>query len=250
MPQSYLSLFPIIFLLGLRHGIDWDHIAAITDVTGAFDTPRRGLLIGTMYALGHALVILILGLAAVLVGVNLPSWTDRVMQPLVGVTLILLGLFLLSSIAKEGKNFRFKSRWMVLFGLVTAFYNWLHQKLHRQKTHHELFHHPEKYGVKTAFIVGMIHGIGAETPTQVLLFVSAATTSTVTVGSLLVLTFVVGLVISNSIITVLSIFGYTEAKKNSNVYLLLGLATGVFSLVVGTMFLLGKANLLPAILGG
>jgi len=37
--------------LGLRHGIDWDHIAAISDVAGSQKNRRRSLGMGTLYAI-------------------------------------------------------------------------------------------------------------------------------------------------------------------------------------------------------
>jgi|GEM_PF-3789977 len=49
--------------LGLRHGIDWDHIAAITDITASQDSPRAGVKLGTLYVLGHAAVVLVLGVS-------------------------------------------------------------------------------------------------------------------------------------------------------------------------------------------
>ena len=58
------------FTFGLRHGIDWDHMAAITDITGSQDSTRQSLWLGTIYALGHATVITILGLVAIAVGVS------------------------------------------------------------------------------------------------------------------------------------------------------------------------------------
>ena len=45
------------FLFGFRHGIDWDHIAAITDIAGSQDDRRSAMFFGTLYALGHALVV-------------------------------------------------------------------------------------------------------------------------------------------------------------------------------------------------
>src|SRR3989344_9066533 len=87
-------LFGTTLLLGLRHGIDWDHIAAITDITGSSSNSRQALILGTFYALGHGTVVIFLGLGAVMLGVKLPDWVDTVMEPVVGVTLILLGLYL------------------------------------------------------------------------------------------------------------------------------------------------------------
>ena len=33
MPTEIAVLLPVAFLWGVRHGVDWDHIAAITDIT-------------------------------------------------------------------------------------------------------------------------------------------------------------------------------------------------------------------------
>ena len=33
------------FLFGFRHGIDWDHIAAITDITGSQDDRRSAIVL-------------------------------------------------------------------------------------------------------------------------------------------------------------------------------------------------------------
>lgn len=246
------SLFFIIgssLLLGLRHGIDWDHIAAITDITGTVDEKHRGFVLGTLYALGHALVIITLGLSAVLVGVNLPEWVDKVMEPMVGITLILLGLWLISSIIIHGKNYKMKSRWMVIFAFINKIYHFIYQKI-SHKHHHPHIKPSESYGFKTAFTVGLIHGIGAETPTQVLLFVSAAGVGGSFFGSLLVLAFVIGLVVSNSAIVLVSVTGFSGIHSHPYLRVSLGFITAIFSLVVGTLFLFNKATFLPAILGG
>src|SRR5438093_12836833 len=73
-------------LFGFRHGIDWDHIAAITDITSSQEERRQALLFGTLYALGHALVVFTLGMIAVVVGKKLPEGVDTAMTRVVGVT--------------------------------------------------------------------------------------------------------------------------------------------------------------------
>lgn len=246
------SLFLIMgssFFLGLRHGIDWDHIAAITDITGTTDEKHKSFILGSIYALGHALVIIILGLSAVLVGVHLPDWVDRMMEPVVGITLILLSIWLISSIIIHGKNYRMKSRWMVLFGLIHRSYNYIHAKI-SHKHHHPHIQSPDKYGLKAAFTIGLIHGIGAETPTQVLLFISAAGVGGSFFGSLLVLAFVCGLLLSNTAIVLVSVTGFTQVHSHPYLRIILGLITASFSLIVGILFLFNKAVFLPVILGG
>lgn len=242
-------IFVLIFLLGLRHGIDWDHIAAIADVTGTTEAKRESFILALLYIIGHATVIVILGLLATLIGVNLPIWIDPIMERFVGVTLLLLGLYLFISILRHGKNFHLRSRWMLLFTAAKKITNYLHDRIPHPHEQLEI-KHSEKYGLGAAFIVGLIHGVGAETPTQIILFVTAAGVRGSFIGVLLVFTFVAGLMISNSFISIVSILGFAKAKKNSNIYVVLGLVTAVFSLIVGNLFLLGRANFLPAIFGG
>lgn len=249
MKTSILILFVSAFLLGLRHGVDWDHIAAITDITGTGEQKRKSTLLGFCYILGHALVIILLGLTAVLIGVSLPVWVDQVMEPMVGFTLILLGLWVISSILIHGKKFRLKSRWMILFALIKKVFDLVGNKLSHQHAHPHI-HSSQTYGIKTAFIVGVIHGVGAETPTQMVLFATASGVGGDWVGGVLVFLFVLGLIISNSVITFISIGGYKAARENELVNVTLGLITAIFSLIVGTLFLLGRGAFLPALLGG
>lgn len=242
-------LFGTALLLGLRHGIDWDHIAAITDITTSSENKKQSLILGTMYALGHGTVIVVLGIAAVSLGVNLPGWVDKVMEPIVGITLILLGLYLAFSIIRHGKNLRLRSRWMLIFATIARIYDFVERKItHKHK--HSHFHYPDNFGIRSAYLVGVIHGIGAETPTQLLLFVTAAGAGGQFLGNMLVLTFVLGLITSNSLIILLSILGITEAQHNKNLFLFLAGVTAIFSFVVGIFFVTGRATFLPAIFGG
>ena len=103
------------FLFGFRHGIDWDHIAAITDITGSQDDRSQAFAFGTLYALGHALVVLVIGIAAIVLGERLPPGVDDVMQRIVGATLVVLGVFVFTSLIRHGREFRMRSRWMLIF---------------------------------------------------------------------------------------------------------------------------------------
>ncbi|OGK08549.1 hypothetical protein A2767_05635 [Candidatus Roizmanbacteria bacterium RIFCSPHIGHO2_01_FULL_35_10] len=235
---SQLSVFFLALLLGLRHGIDWDHIAAITDVTGTSDHRHEALFSGFLYIIGHAFVVIILGLAAIAVGVNLPDWVDPIMEKFVGITLVLVGVWLLISILRYGKNFKLKSRWILVLDFVNKISLFLHNKIPHKHEHQELQQVEGKNVWKAAFTIGMIHGVGAETPTQVLLFVTAAGVGHGIGGILLLFTFVFGLALSNTAISLFSIFGFAKAKKNSNIYVGLGLITACFSLFVGLSYFL------------
>jgi high-affinity nickel permease len=97
MPDHAWMLFTAAAALGFRHGIDRDHLAAISDIVGTTTTPEaatkpfhHSMLLATAYAVGHACVVAILGLAALNCKTLLPSWTDSIMERAVGCTLIFL----------------------------------------------------------------------------------------------------------------------------------------------------------------
>ena len=210
------------FLFGFRHGIDWDHIAAITDITSSQEDRRASVVFGTLYALGHALVVFAIGSAAILLGAKLPESVDPIMERIVGFTLVILGVFVFASLIKHGRDFRMRSRWMLIFSGVRSAYRktrsaigrpngsgaehshddldpihlhaddgmavavaedlpvseWHHGHHGRPGHHHHKHPEPDafmEYGRGTAFVVGMVHGVGAETPTQVLIFLTAVT---------------------------------------------------------------------------
>ena len=281
------GLLVAAFWLGVRHGIDWDHIAAITDITGTVGERRRAILFGTLYAFGHAVVVFLLGVAAIYFQRFLPPNIDKVMGRVVGVTLVFLGVWVFVSLIRHGRDFRLRSRWMLIFSGVRKGARWVRERVgvgagsreamvaspglseiengsnaslwhhghHGRRGHHhhtelEPDEHDVGYGRGTAFGVGMIHGVGAETPTQVLLFLGAAGAGGRGVGVLALAAFIVGLLVSNSIITVGSAFGFLSASRNFGLYATVAVLTAVFSLVIGILFLLGQESLLPAFFGG
>lgn len=102
------------FGFGLRHGIDWDHIAAIADLTSGEDRPRRSLRLASTYALGHALVVFVLGLGAIAFAERLPDGVDVVMERFVGATLLLMGGYVIYGLIRFGRDFWLRSRWMLV----------------------------------------------------------------------------------------------------------------------------------------
>lgn len=295
------SLLSTALLLGIRHGIDWDHIAAIVDITstttaaeageaGHLDHHRspgahrhehggsseveahrtepasegphlhdppirrervlreqgRAILLGTLYALGHALVVAVLGLVALLFGALLPEWIDPIMGRVVGVTLIVLGIWVFYSIyqyARHGHEFRLRSRWMLVFDGVRYAWRRLMARLHGHE-HVEPIE-MSSYGVGTALGVGMIHGIGAETGSQVLIIAAVGGAASIGLGLPMMLAFIAGLLISNTAIIVLSATGFVASQLRQRIYLVVGVVAGVFSLTIGTLFLFGAEGNLP-----
>jgi len=246
--DSYWLLLATAVLLGLRHGIDWDHIAAIADLTSAPMETQPAMLLGGLYAAGHSLVLLIIGGGAVLLGAELPDAVDRYTEPVVGATLLLLGLVLLAALIFARSQYRMRSRWMLLLAGVFGAYDWARERV--TQTPRPERRRFEQYSHRAAFGMGMLHGVGAETPTQVLLFAAAADAGGRAAGFTILLCFVFGLLCSNSSLSGMAAFGYMKARTLRPASLALGAVTGVFSVVVGVIFLTGNGSVLPTLFGG
>src|SRR5438094_260858 len=109
----------------------------------------------------HDFVVLVLGIAALLLGAVLPDWVDPILEKVVGITLVLLGIWVLFSVYQylRGKGeFRLRSRWMLVFDFVRYGWGALQARIHGHE--HTPSVHASQYGPKTAFGVGMIHGVG------------------------------------------------------------------------------------------
>jgi cytochrome c biogenesis protein CcdA len=297
-----LSLAGLGIALGLRHGIDWDHLAAITDITSAtvttdgttresidslsslaraaapapqagtlaiaaapglgemrvarvrygrmagVDTQRRqeawhGFFLATMYALGHASLVVALGLLAIWFGTLLPHWIDPLMGRIVGLTLLFLGVWIIYSLVRYGRDFRLQSRWMVLIALARNGLGRLRSRITGEPTAHH--HEITQYGPGTAFGIGVLHGIGAETGSQALLLAGAVGATAQATGTALLLFFALGLLMSNSLIAAFSAFGFVSSSTRRTVYLVFGIFAAVFSLIVGFLFVTGQESALP-----
>lgn len=93
------------------------------------------------------------------------------------------------------------------------------------------------YSPRTSFAIGMIHGIGAETPTQILLFTTAAGVTGAVGGVALVAVFAAGLLLGNSILTFASVAGASAGRRLPALYLALATTTAVISIGVGCAYL-------------
>ena len=253
-----LTLLGTALTLGVRHGIDWDHIAAITDITSTTTAAAggrriagvdwRALGLASLYALGHASVVAVLGAAALYVGALLPDWIDPLMERVVGVTLVVLGMCVFYSLGvslRGGGEFRIRSRWMLIFAGVRRAWHGVRHRV--AGVHHDVVPAINQYGPKTAFGVGVIHGIGAETGSQVLIIAAVGGAASQGFGTAMMVAFIIGLLLSNTLLAGLSAAGFMSSQHARHFYVVAGCLAGAFSLVVGVFFVFGLSDVMPDI---
>ncbi len=298
-----LGLLLTAFGLGLRHGIDWDHIAAIADLSGTAENRKRGFLLSMTYAVGHGIVVFALGTLAIAFGLAIPDSLDAWMGRIVGLTLIALGAWILLELVRKGRDFRLRSRWMLVIdgtfaGLrrvregitgrkiviehdhdhehgdepheaapahdhahvhesvaapvpVAAGWRGWRERMHQHShTHSHELALPDQpgaaYGHRTATGIGMLHGVGIESPTQIAIFVASSAVAGVGFGLVLLAAWVVGLIIANAGLALVAGAGLLNAERSFPIYAGLAVIVSVLSIALGTLYLMGL-DVLPAI---
>jgi cytochrome c biogenesis protein CcdA len=279
-----VGLVATAFALGFRHGFDWDHLAALSDIAASQQSRRRSMMLATLYALGHAAVAFTIGAAVILASAHLPASVGELTERLVGVTLVALGVWVIVSTLRNGQSTRMPSRG----ALVVAGFRRLrprrptpivieHEHDHPAGEHHdhELEHEHESvgggrrttvisghshrhrhvgalpddplpaYGGGAAVGVGMIHGVGFETPTQALVFVTAAGAGTRVAGLLVLACFLAGLLAANTVVAIASTFGLTGASSRARLYTAVSLVAAAASLALGLLYVFGKGDVMP-----
>jgi high-affinity nickel-transport protein len=95
LPSHWLSLVAAVFLLGLKHGLDADHLAAIDGLTrfNAADRPRLSRWSGLLFSAGHGLVVTAIALAVATLAAEwrAPAWLEDAGTLISIVFLTLLG---------------------------------------------------------------------------------------------------------------------------------------------------------------
>ena len=128
-------------VLGMRHAFDRDHVAAVTHFISLEPDPLKSAWFGLRWALGHALTVLSLGSAVILLKLKFDPAFERYAELAVGVSLIVLGIWRLGLLIQD--------RW--------------HAHLHRHETERHLHRHthdpakPHVHFLAPTF-VGMVHG--------------------------------------------------------------------------------------------
>lgn len=233
--------------LGFRHGLDYDHIAAITDISSVQSKARDAMRYGLLYVAGHAATVAILGAAAVAFRIALPPASDRWAERLVGVTLLVLGLYVLGTFFRPGAHSHGPRTRITLLVNGVLWVYWRLSKVFGGTRVEAPQIFKDGYGTTSTFLVGVIHGLGAETPTQILLFLMAANLGGTAAGLLGLLMFIIGLLVMNTLMCASAAGIFSAALARPNALRAVTLMTSAYSIVVGVIFLFGSAWRLPSL---
>ena len=91
MDGSLISALGVGFLLGLRHALDADHVAAVSTFVGGHRTRYRACVVGTFWGIGHTGALLVAAVLTTVLRLRIPPDTERALDVVAGVALVALG---------------------------------------------------------------------------------------------------------------------------------------------------------------
>lgn len=223
MGVSILSLLAVGFVLGLKHALDADHLAAVSTMA----TERRSLvassLIGAMWGLGHTASLLLAGCLVLIFQFEINASAARVLEFGVGLMLVALGI---NTLRKLRRGARIHMHAHEHGGFWHA-----HPHLHQQKIEDRPHMH---HGLKSSarpLLVGMVHGMAG---IAALMLLVLATTPSRLAGFLYIALFGIGSIGGMMIMsTLFALPARLTSMRFAHANLTLRGLAGAFSLAFG-----------------
>jgi sulfite exporter TauE/SafE len=211
-----LSVLGMGFLLGARHALDADHVAAMATLLSRRPSLRASGLIGASWGSGHTVVLLLVGLTVVGFKIAIPERLAAALEYLVGLMLVGLGTSLAATLIRE--------RWHVH---PHAHEGATHLHLHRHDRHGPEDHVHEHWlrGSVKPFLIGMVHGLAGSAALALMVL---STVQTLWQGAAYILLFGLGSVLGMVLLG--AAFTVPLARSRSGPRLVLPVVQGLASL--------------------
>jgi len=236
-PTEPLSAAPVLafgFVLGLKHAVEADHLAAVSTIVSERKSLWSSSLVGGLWGVGHTLALLVAGVAVILFHFRVGERTERALEFTVGLMLVALGANALRKLARGGR--------LHLHVHQHGGRAHIHPHVHDgapetdPDTHHGLRLNPRP------LFVGMLHGLAGSAALTLLVL---STISSPAVGLLYLAVFGVGSAGGMMLMSVL--FGlpvYLTASRFTRAHLAVRGLAGLFSLGLGllTVYEVGFVN--------
>jgi high-affinity nickel-transport protein len=133
---------------------------------------------------------------------------------------------------------------------MAAAARWIHWQAKRYWHDHDVPRPADKtwnYSARSVIMIGLVHGLGAETPSQLMIFLLAANLGGIGKGFVGLAMFIAGLLVMNTVMTASAVGLFGFSSRLPRFQIIVTALTAIYSLAVGAIFLFGSSSLLPPI---
>lgn len=225
-----LSILVLGFLLGMRHAIEADHVAAVASMSTRTQSLKEALRLGAIWGLGHTFTLFFFGSVVIFSDAVIPDIMAMFLEFLVGIMLVFLGVDVLRRIRKERVHFHIHEH--------EAGIKHFHAHSHKGEGEHQNsahgHRHQEAFHLRS-LLVGMMHGMAGS---AALIVLTLQTVETPMMGLIYIALFGVGSVIGMAVLaSVIMIPLRHSAKKLTGFYQGVQVSIGLGTIGMGVFFM-------------
>ncbi len=195
------SILALGFLIGMRHTLEADHVAAVAALTARAGSVRQAVPLGLAWGAGHTVTLAAFGLAVLVLEAAIPMQLAGYLELAVGVMLIALGADVLVRLIRDRIHFHVHrhAKGVVHFHAHShASGTARHDPGPRPAHDHGHDHgHPRGFKVR-AFLGGVMHGMAGS---AVLIVLSLQTAPSTAAGLAYIALFGVGSMLGMGMLT-------------------------------------------------
>lgn len=215
------------FLIGMRHALEADHVAAVASLVNKNHSLGDSLKHGAVWGLGHTITLVAFGSMVIVMDSLVPQRFALGLEFAVGFMLILLGIDVLRRLVKDKVHFHSHKH-------VNEQIHF-HAHSHSGQTRHNLdkheHEHPRGFPIR-ALIVGLMHGMAGS---AALILLTLQTVSSPLAGLLYMALFGMGSIIGMAALSaIISLPLRHSATGVSWLYNVFHIAIGITTIVLGT----------------
>jgi len=222
------SVLILGLLLGLRHAIEADHVAAVATLSTRSGSLRGALRLGAVWGIGHTLTLLIVGTAFLYLDTLVPERVVQALEITVGIMLILLGIDVVRRMLKDRIHFHVHRH---ASGIAH-----LHAHSHSGEAEHALLQHEHDHAARfplRALFVGLVHGLAGS---AALILLMLQTIQSPLVGILYIVLFGIGSIIGMAAFSIVIVIPlHCSGKGLTWLHKGLQCVAGAASIVIGTL---------------
>jgi hypothetical protein len=235
-PHTYAALLVLGLLLGMKHALEADHVAAVAALATDSRSVAQTVLQGVVWGVGHTCALLLFAGVAVALDAAVPARLAAALEFAVGVMLVLLGLDVLRRVARAKVHFHAHRH----DGGVVHVH--AHSHAHDAPLHDYMRHrhvHVARFPLR-ALAVGTMHGMAGS---AALIVLTVASVKPVSLGFLQIVAFGVGSIVGMAALSLaLAVPLRRSAAIDARVQISLRSLVGMGSVVLGVVVMLQCAG--------
>jgi MFS family permease len=220
---STASVLALGFVLGLKHAVEVDHLAAVSTIVSERKSLVSSMLVGGLWGVGHTISLLVAGFFVILLHLEIGERVALALEFLVGLMLVALGANALRKLWRGG-HFHIHVH---SHGGRAHVHPHIHDGKPETNTH---THHGFSPGMRP-LLVGMVHGLAGSAALMLLVL---STISSPLIGFAYIIVFGVGSIGGMMLMSALvSLPLYLTASRFTRANLMMRGLAGLFSLSFG-----------------